>query len=430
MVFETVVCGVDGSDEGLVAVRQAAALARESLTLVMAVDPWDELLFGPPGSRPGPRPLERAEETLAAAAREADGCAGEVRTRLVEGRPDRALLREATATGAGLVVVGSHGRGRMASAILGSVATTMINDARCSVLVARPTRGADSRIGTAVVGLDGSAASVPALRVATELRDAHGTAVRVIAAEQGAALDRVARLAEGHELTTVGGDAVRALIDAAADADLVIVGSRGLGGIRALGSVSARVAHGAPCSVLVARQRAEEDTDAGEPAERSRRIADIMTAPVVTAREDATLEEVTRLMLDNRIGAIPIVDADGLLRGIVTESTFAGWEFEFWRTDPEVRHTSLLADWERNTDLESMYRRARNLRARDVMTEPVAVAMPDESMQSVVERMMDTDRTHLPVVRDGVPVGMMARHDILKVAARIWAEPDDAQPRD
>jgi nucleotide-binding universal stress UspA family protein len=46
---------------------------------------------------------------------------------------------------------------------------------------------------------------------------------------------------------------VRALVAAAADADLVIVGSRGLHGVRSLGSVSERVAHEASCSVLVAR---------------------------------------------------------------------------------------------------------------------------------------------------------------------------------
>jgi nucleotide-binding universal stress UspA family protein len=46
---------------------------------------------------------------------------------------------------------------------------------------------------------------------------------------------------------------VAALVEAAACADLLIVGSRGLHGLRALGSVSERVAHAASCSVLVVR---------------------------------------------------------------------------------------------------------------------------------------------------------------------------------
>ena len=48
---------------------------------------------------------------------------------------------------------------------------------------------------------------------------------------------------------------VRALVDAGANADIVVVGSRGLHGLKALGSVSERVAHQAPCSVLVVRTR-------------------------------------------------------------------------------------------------------------------------------------------------------------------------------
>jgi nucleotide-binding universal stress UspA family protein len=48
---------------------------------------------------------------------------------------------------------------------------------------------------------------------------------------------------------------VRALVEASKDADLVVVGSRGLHGFRALGSVSERVAHRARSSVLVVRGR-------------------------------------------------------------------------------------------------------------------------------------------------------------------------------
>jgi nucleotide-binding universal stress UspA family protein len=51
----------------------------------------------------------------------------------------------------------------------------------------------------------------------------------------------------------VDGRPVDALVAAAAGADLLVVGSRGVHGLRALGSVSERVAHEAACSVLVVR---------------------------------------------------------------------------------------------------------------------------------------------------------------------------------
>jgi nucleotide-binding universal stress UspA family protein len=48
-------------------------------------------------------------------------------------------------------------------------------------------------------------------------------------------------------------DPARALVEAAIEADLLVVGSRGLHGIKALGSVSEQVAHEARCSVLIVR---------------------------------------------------------------------------------------------------------------------------------------------------------------------------------
>jgi nucleotide-binding universal stress UspA family protein len=66
---------------------------------------------------------------------------------------------------------------------------------------------------------------------------------------------RVAELEPGYEL--VPGKPVPGLVDRSADHDLLVVGSRGLHGLRALGSVSERVAHRAKCSVLVVRSLPE-----------------------------------------------------------------------------------------------------------------------------------------------------------------------------
>jgi nucleotide-binding universal stress UspA family protein len=51
----------------------------------------------------------------------------------------------------------------------------------------------------------------------------------------------------------VDDDPVHALVAASAESDLIVVGSRGLHGVKALGSVSERVAHQATCSTLIFR---------------------------------------------------------------------------------------------------------------------------------------------------------------------------------
>lgn len=58
-----------------------------------------------------------------------------------EGNPGQRIVATATAVGAGLVVVGTHGRTGMRRVLLGSVARSVLTHASCSVLVARPVRG-------------------------------------------------------------------------------------------------------------------------------------------------------------------------------------------------------------------------------------------------------------------------------------------------
>jgi nucleotide-binding universal stress UspA family protein len=72
-------------------------------------------------------------------------------------------------------------------------------------------------------------------------------------AASGGGVDTDVLRREVPELTVVAAKPVDALLDAARGADLLVVGSRGLTGVRALGSISERVAHRAGCSVLVVR---------------------------------------------------------------------------------------------------------------------------------------------------------------------------------
>jgi nucleotide-binding universal stress UspA family protein len=119
------------------------------------------------------------------------------------------------------------------------------------VLVAR-TAGADfpRRI---VVGVDGSPESAAAYAGARHLSERFSAELRPVVA-QGEGVDEqlVAKIVDHRE--DMPDEPVHAIVSAAADADLVVVGSRGLHGLKALGSVSERVAHQADCSTFVVRE--------------------------------------------------------------------------------------------------------------------------------------------------------------------------------
>ena len=145
-------------------------------------------------------------------------------------------------------------------------------------------------------------------------------------------------------------------------------------------------------------------------------VKELMTEPVVTVDENMPVADVARVMQEHDIGAVVVVDASGQLRGIVTESDFTG----IGRSVPfSVALAPVLFGARAATiaELERIYVMARQLRARQIMSDKVQTAEESEEIGAVVQRMLARNLRHVPVVRNGKPVGMLARHDILKLVA-------------
>jgi nucleotide-binding universal stress UspA family protein len=223
-------CGVDGTPESLTAVRQAVRLADDGELVLFAVA---NLVQAAQAGIAATHAVDLLQRDAEVALEDAKAIAPAAQARLVNGDPATVLLQEAEAGNATLIAVGSHGRRRTLGLLLGTVAAKMLHDAKCSVLVARPAEDPATWPHEIVVGYDGSPESEAALAAARSLAERFGGEARTVQEE--------------------GKNAVQALVAAADSADLVAVGSRGLHGLKSLGSVSERVAHEARCSVLVVR---------------------------------------------------------------------------------------------------------------------------------------------------------------------------------
>jgi nucleotide-binding universal stress UspA family protein len=256
-LFGHVVVGVDASAESNEAVRQVTRLmdgegelellAAYDIAYPAAVTGLGVIAYADDYEKPYEEQAASALEQAREVARRDD-----VATKLLKGRPADALLDEIETTEATLVAVGSHGRGRAAGIFLGSVATEIAHRAPCSVLIAR--KGPRTAVTTIVVGVDGSPQSAAAYAVAAELADRFGARLWPVVAHGGNAVDREAVEALATHREDSPHQPVRALVGAAAEADLLVVGSRGLHGLKSLGSVSERVAHAARCSTLIVRK--------------------------------------------------------------------------------------------------------------------------------------------------------------------------------
>jgi CBS domain-containing protein len=145
------------------------------------------------------------------------------------------------------------------------------------------------------------------------------------------------------------------------------------------------------------------------------KVRDAMSSPVVTVTPDATLEEVARRMLDDRVGCIVVVrpGAPEQPVGIVTETDFeVGDEplpFTFFRW-PRLFGKSVWSEG----SLEDVYALARSRPVEAIMTSPVTTVAPDAPLWEAVETMVHGDFKRVPVVSDGRLVGIVTRHDLLK----------------
>lgn len=254
-ILSRVLVGIDSSAESREAARQAARLMDNEgeLELLAAYQ-----VIHPAVPGPGPALVIDRDVFKEAAADALERARADIHERLdtvgkiVEGRPAEALRAEIIREHSTLVVAGSHGNGRMAGILLGSTATDLVHRASCSVLIAR--MGAPAKLGRIVVGVDGSPESAAAYAVAQGLADRFDAELWTVVAWRGKSVDRklVETITTRHEDSP--DEPVRALVTASADADLLVIGSRGLHGFKALGSVSERVAHEARTTTLIVRK--------------------------------------------------------------------------------------------------------------------------------------------------------------------------------
>lgn len=280
-VMGTIIVGVDESPGAADALRWAAREARIrhwDLTAVMAWGFLDQHHLDDEGFSPE-YGAEAAARTLHELLRRADpDDVAVIDERVVCDLPARALI--SASVDADLLVVGARGLGGFKGMLLGSVSQQCAHHATVPVAV---IRGAEhtGRSNHIVVGIDGSAGSRRALDWALDEARARHATVTVVHAWQPAftgglefvapiddetlglrakdtveaalAAANTAGLPRPVETKIVTGSPASAILDAATDASLAVVGTRGLGGFSALllGSVSQHVLHHATGPVVV-----------------------------------------------------------------------------------------------------------------------------------------------------------------------------------
>lgn len=145
-----------------------------------------------------------------------------------------------------------------------------------------------------------------------------------------------------------------------------------------------------------------------------RTVADVMTRKVVAVDAFAAFKDIVRKMQEFGVSAVPVVDEDGRIMGVVSEGDL------ILKEDPELEGGARL--------FEGIHRRhdrskAAGLIASQLMSVPVITVSPEASLGEAARLMHRKAVKRLPVVdEDGRIQGIVSRTDLLKVFLRDDAE--------
>ena len=136
-------------------------------------------------------------------------------------------------------------------------------------------------------------------------------------------------------------------------------------------------------------------------------VSDVMSTEVITVKKDADMHEVARLLSENKISGLPVVDDEKHVIGIVTEADI------LYMAGMDRGHT--FRDILRHIIGEPMPKRRNGGMVGDIMTTPVITTKPDTDIREVA-RILDEKRIkRLPVVDDANKlIGIISRANIVR----------------
>ena len=143
------------------------------------------------------------------------------------------------------------------------------------------------------------------------------------------------------------------------------------------------------------------------------KAADVMVTKVISVTPDVLVQDVAYILLSNRISAVPVVDDNGQLLGIVSEGDLMR------RAEAGTgRHRPWWLAMLTGRDIRAVdYVKEHSRKITDVMTGKVVTATPDTSLEEIATLLERNGIKRVPIVKDGKMVGIVSRANLLQALA-------------
>lgn len=149
----------------------------------------------------------------------------------------------------------------------------------------------------------------------------------------------------------------------------------------------------------------------------SQTARDIMTSDVKVLKADDSVKHAARFFVENKIGGAPVVDDNGNLIGLISESDLISQDVKIHF--PSYIHFLdsyiFLGSQKR---FEETLKRAAAAKVGELMATEVVSVKPDTDIEEVATLMMEKHIGRVPVVEDGRVLGLITKGDIVRTLSR------------
>lgn len=139
---------------------------------------------------------------------------------------------------------------------------------------------------------------------------------------------------------------------------------------------------------------------------------DIMTGDVLTVRPEATVEELARVLMEHKISGVPVVDDNKHLVGIVTEN-------DLIRKNKRLHIPTVIRLFDAfillgSGRMEEEIKKMAATTVNEICTKKVLSIKEETSLEEIATIMAEQHIHLLPVLRDGLVVGIVGKADMVK----------------
>lgn len=148
-------------------------------------------------------------------------------------------------------------------------------------------------------------------------------------------------------------------------------------------------------------------------------VSDYMTNQAIIVDDSEKLTHAIRLMDTERLLALPVVDNQGQIVGMLSTRDLIEITHEI---QADLGALSFVTDKTQEFLIKLLIDQGDNTLVRDVMTSPVATILPSANLIVAARKLVDREFHHLPVVEEsGKPVGILSTTDFVRAVADYGA---------